>query len=90
MNTETENKVIKAVSAWVTEQGGPDLEFFPHDHLDLPEGCISTYIEGWYPDDIYGMLAVSEAISEGVIQLPEGVYHEMYSHVEMYFYEDPR
>lgn len=74
------------INDWLAEQGGPIVKMFPHDHLELPEGHFSTYIEGWYHDDMYGMYAVSEAILNGEITLPPNVSHEMFSHIEMYFY----
>lgn len=74
------------INDWLAEQGGPIVKMFPHDHLELPEGYFSTYIEGWYHDEMYGMYAVSEAILNGELLLPPNVQHEMYSHCEMYFY----
>ena len=88
MNNETATAVKESIQAWVTANDGPELEWFDHNHLNLREGSISTYAEGWYPDGNYGMLAVSEAISDGTITLPANIYHESYSHVELYFYED--
>lgn len=74
------------INDWLAEQGGPIVKMFPHDHLELPEGHFSAYIEGWYHDGMYGMYAVSEAILNGELLLPPNVQHEMYSHCEMYFY----
>ena len=77
---------IDRINLWLNAQGGPTVKLFEHDHLDLPVGYYSTYIEGWYYDDMYGMYAVSEAILNGEITLPPNVSHEMFSHIEMYFY----
>lgn len=85
--TESESTATEIrINDWLAEQGGPIVKMFPHDHLELPEGYFSTYIEGWYHDDMYGMQAVSEAILIGELLLPPYVQHEMFSHCEMYFY----
>lgn len=77
---------LDRVNLWLDRKGGPVVPLFTNDHLDLPEGFYSTYIEGWYVGDLYGMQAVSEAILNGEILLPPNVSHEMFSHCEMYFF----
>lgn len=74
------------INDWLAKQGGPIITMFDHSHLELPPLHFSTYIEGWYVGEQYGMQAVSEAIQDGSILLPPNVAHEMYSHCEMYFY----
>lgn len=66
------------------------LPTYPHTHLDLSDRVLfSTYAEGVYtPAGDYLISALSEDILSGKLVLPEGVYHELYSHVEIYFYTD--
>lgn len=79
---------IDRINLWLASKNGPVVESFPHTHLVLPENHFSTFIEGWYLGELYGMQAVSEAIMEGEITLPTGIRHEMFSHCEMYFYKE--
>lgn len=89
MLTESEAlATLDRINLWLNTKGGPVTQLFPSTHLDLPEGQFSTYIEGWYYDEMYGMCAVSQAILNGEITLPPHVQHGMYSHCEMYFYSD--
>lgn len=92
MERQKAEQVIAELKKFFKQEYGESVELplFDHNHLELSEGSWSTYMEGWYDyeHDMYWTSVVAEEIFEGRIALPEGVYFEIYSPAEMYFYGD--
>lgn len=93
MKRETAQECLNRVQTYVKTKYKEDiaLPLMDSDHLELPEGMFSTYLEGVYVPDhegTYMITAIGRAILDGLIKLPNGVHAELYSHVELYFYEN--
>jgi len=92
--TAEQNEIIAVIEDYLRGKkhhaiiNAEGLPMFDHNHLQAPEGGFSTHFEDVisYRDEL--AYAVSEAIMDGEIKLPEGVSHEVYSSIEMYFWRD--